>query len=160
MYNTPTKQTELFLGKYQNLDESVISDIDSSILIDSNMTDTQKTRYKEVLKRQYKDLTYMIKDETIDGDSAKVTVEIEVYDFYKELNKAKDNKNENNKDILDDNGKIDESLYINYQLNKLSEAKERVKYTLELSLTKVEDDWKVNDLSNDELEKISGVYAY
>ena len=38
------------------------------------------------MKKQYQNLTYTIKDEEIDGDTAIVKVEIEVYDFNKAMN--------------------------------------------------------------------------
>ena len=42
------------------------------------LSDNQKKDYKELMKKQYQNLTYTIKDEEVDGNNAIVKVEIEV----------------------------------------------------------------------------------
>ena len=98
---------------------------------------------KESLKKHYQNLTYEIKDETVNGNKATVEVEIEVTDFYKALNEGmKDND-------------------IDSKLNLLKDAKDRVKYTLYLKLEKNDDGlWSLNDLSNEDEQKILGMYRY
>ena len=81
--NTPTKKVENFLDNYKNQDETVLTQLKDMISTDSLMNDTQKSTYEDIMKKQYKDMSYVIKDETIDGDTATVTTEIEVYDYYK-----------------------------------------------------------------------------
>ena len=54
----------------------------------------------------------------------------------------------------------DESLFINYRLDRLEEAKEKVKYTIDLTLTKVDEEWVLDDLTNDAEAKLNGVYNY
>ncbi|OLA93175.1 MAG: hypothetical protein BHW63_02550 [Mycoplasma sp. CAG:611_25_7] len=84
--NTPTKKVERYLDNYRNLDETVLTQLDTIVEADTIMTATQKEDYRNILKRQYQNLVYTVKDEIVDGDKAKVTVEIEVYDLYKITN--------------------------------------------------------------------------
>ena len=85
--NTPSRKVEEFLGKYQTMDTSIIKELDDSIE-DIDASDNYKMEYKNLLKKQYQNLSYSIKDENIDGDKASVEVEIEVFDYYNTLEKV------------------------------------------------------------------------
>ena len=85
MGNTPTSKIENLLMKYQKTDEDIISGINGVVDI-QDMSEARKERYKEILAKQYKNLTYKIKDELIDGDNATVVVEIEVLDYKNAIN--------------------------------------------------------------------------
>ena len=87
LMNTPTKQVEAMLNNYVTLDKKVLDDLDNTLLTETIMNNDQKDRYKNILKKQYQNLAYEIKNETIDGDKATVEVEIKVYDYYK-INRA------------------------------------------------------------------------
>lgn len=141
--NTPTKQVEELFNNYQTLDQKVLDDLDVVIAKETSFTNEQKKEYREILKKHYQNLTYEIKDETVNGNKATVEVEIEVTDFYKALNEGmKDND-------------------IDSKLNLLKDAKDRVKYTLYLKLEKNDDGlWSLNDLSNEDEQKILGMYRY
>ena len=115
------------------------------------MTATQKEDYRNILKRQYQNLVYTVKDETVDGDKAKVTVEIEVYDLYKITNEADKYYTTSPDEFKDD---------IDYRLSKLKEAKDKVKYTIEFNLTKVDNVWIIDDINEETRQKIHGLYAY
>ena len=87
--NSPTSKVEELLNKYQTLDNDIKSGIDN-ILREEKLDETQKERYHKVIERQYRNLTYQIKNEKIDGDTAIITTEIEVYDYKKIVNERKD----------------------------------------------------------------------
>lgn len=143
--NTPTKQVEAFLNNYQTLDKKVIDDLDLVVAKETEYTNKQKEKYKDILKKHYQNLTYEIKDETVNGNKATVEVEIEVTDFYNALN--------------NDSDKFDN--YIDKKIDLLDKAKDRVKYTLNLELTKNKDKkWILEDLSYDDEQKILGMYKY
>ena len=76
LMNTPTKKVEYLLSKYQSTDEDVLNQLDETLLTDAILSVEQKDRYKNIIKKQYQDLTYMIKDEAIDGKTAVLEVEI------------------------------------------------------------------------------------
>ena len=54
--NTPTKEVEEFLGKYQTMDDKVMEQLDKVLETDHTMTDTQKEEYKSLMKKQYQNL--------------------------------------------------------------------------------------------------------
>lgn len=193
MDNTPTKKVENFLDSYRNQDETVINQLKDMVDMDNLMNEDQKNTYSDIMKRQYEDLTYEIKDEVIDGDNATVTVEIEVYDYYKVNQEAQNYYNENSnefqddadtddssdglledakegvEDIVDDVEDIAEDAvdaltgdakYVEYRLGKLQEAKDRVKYTIDFTLTKVDDVWTLNEIDDTTRQKIHGLYEH
>ena len=105
MDNTPTKKVEAMLAKYQSLDAGVLEDLDEVVNAEDLFDNDQKDQYREIMKKHYQDLTYTIKDETIDGDNAVVTVEIEVNDYSKVMANADQYLEDNRVDdfvILDD----------------------------------------------------------
>ena len=154
--NTPTKQVEAFLNNYQTLDQKVLNDLDLVINKKTNYNQKQKDEYRKILKKHYQNLTYEIKDETINGDRANVEVEIEVTDYTKALKEANIYL-ENNQNLQEE---TDETKYIDYQLEKLKEAKDTVKYTLNLTLNKENDKWKLEQIDEIEEKKILGIYEY
>lgn len=148
--NTPTSKVEELLMKYQKLDEDITDDI-NEVLEEENLTNEQKERYKKLLEGQYKNLSYKIKNEEIDGDNAIVTIELEVMDY----KKAKEKTEEEYKDIEDYT--VEE--YNNKKLDNLENIKEKVVYTIELTLNKDKNsNWKLNALSNVEKKKLQGMY--
>ena len=161
LMNTPTKRVETMLNNYVTLDEEVVDDLDNTLLEETVMTNEQKSRYKDILKRQYQNLSYEIKDETIDGDTATVEVEIEVYDYRKIIDEADDYLNDNQDEFFFFFGTTtDISKFNDYKLDLLEKAKDKVTYTLNLTLKKVDDKWTLDDLTDTEISKIHGLYAY
>lgn len=188
MSNTPTKKVEKFLNNYKNQDDTVLTQLKEMVDADTLMTDDEKNTYSDILKKQYKDLTYEIKDEKIDGDTATVTAEIEVYDYYKINKESEDYYNANPdkfkddsddslvsdakdavKDAVDDakdavsdakDAITSDSKYVAYRLEKLKDAKDRVKYTIDFTLTKVDDVWTLNDIDDVTRQKIHGLYEH
>ena len=205
MDNTPTKKVENFLDNYKNQDETVLTQLKEMVDTDPLMDETQKGTYTDIMKKQYEYLTYDIKDEVINGDTATVTAEIEVYDYYKinqdaqtyynnnpnEFNNNNDNNNNNNnndnnnnngivgdvvegakdvvegaKDAVEDakdavtDAATGESKFVEYRLGKLKDAKDRVKYTIDFTLTKVDDVWTLNDIDDTTRQKIHGLYEH
>lgn len=145
--NTPTSRVEELFSKYQKLDNDITKEIEA-LLNSETLTEEQSNKYRKVIERQYKNLVYEIKDETIDGDSAIVVTQIEVFDYRKSINEL-DNEN-NNYDILE---------YNNRKIEKLENTKEKVAYTLNINLIKDEDgNWKIERLSDNDIKKIQGMY--
>ena len=158
--STPTKKVEAFFASYQTLEEDVISDLDKLVDNETKFNDEQKRVYKELMKNHYQDLKYEIKDEIVDGDEATVVVEIEVKDYSKILDEAESYLNNNQDDFKNSDGSYDESLFTTYRLNEMQKVDETVKYTLDIYLTKIDTEWRINDLSNTDLMKIQGIYNY
>lgn len=141
---TPKSAVEDMLKKYQSKDEKVMSQLSDIMNSDTIYTSDQKKLYRNAIERQYTDLTYDIKDDEINGNNAIVTVEIEVYDY----------SNVNVSDV----DSSDVEAYNTAKLNAMIGTKERIKYTLELSVTKNGDEWEVDNLTDIERKKIHGLY--
>lgn len=160
MDNTPTKQVEIFFNKYQTLDKEVLNDLDYVVAEEVNFNTEQRERYKDLMKKHYQNITYEIKDSKEDGDKAIVTVEIEVTDYSKTIANANVYLQTNNEEFLDEDGLYDNTKFSDYRLDLLSKTDDKVKYTLDLSLTKIEDKWKLDEISSDVEDKINGIYIY
>lgn len=160
MMNTPVKKVEVFLNKYQMLDDDVVNQLDESLINEDKLTDSAREKYKDVMKKQYQNLVYSIKDETVDGDHASVEVEIEVIDFTKVMTDADEYLIANSDEFKDDNGAIDNDKFIDYKLDKMKDYKEKVKYTVKFTLTKVDKTWQLDEISEEVRQKIHGIYNY
>lgn len=160
MMNTPTKQVEMFFANYQSLDDSVVEQLNKVANEEELFNSTQRKEYVELMKKHYQDLKYEIKDEIVDGDTATVTVEIEVKDYSKTLKDAENYLNENKSEFNNDKNEYDESLFTTYRLEQLKKSTDKVKYTLNIYLTKVDNEWKIDDLSETDRMKINGMYEY
>lgn len=160
LMNTPTKKVEEFLNKYQTMNNAVMDQLNYTLESDYELTDTQKDSYKTMMKKQYKDLIYTIKDETVDGDTATVKVEIEVYDYSKAIKEADNYLTNNQDEFVNEDGSVDREKFLDYKIELMSKSTERVKYTLELKLTKDDGNWKMNDITEIDRQKIHGIYSY
>ena len=157
LLNTPTKKVEMFFNKYQSLDDDVMNQLKDVVNNEISFTKEQGLSYIEIMKKHYQSLKYRIKDEVIDGNTAVVTVEIEVID-YSDILKDADNYLKENESEFMKNGKIDEKLFNDYRLNKLKSANDKVKYTIDMTLTNVDGKWELDEVSRDTKDKIHGVY--
>ena len=142
--NTPTAQVEELLSKYQMLDNEISINY-ISIATDTNLNQDIIKRYEDVIRDQYRNLSYEIKEEIIDGESAIVTTQIEVMDYKTIINKYNRNDYELEK-------------YHDLVLNDLEDATEKITYTIEFNLIKGEEDkWQVNNLTTEEEQKLLGI---
>lgn len=156
--NSPTKRVEEFLNDYQTMDNEVLKQLDDTLNGEDLLTDEHKSAYKEVMKKQYQNLTYTIKDEVIDGDRATVTTEIEVYDYSKAMNDADDYLLKNQKEFADEEGNVDNAKFMTYKIEQIKNVKDKVKYTIPFTLTKKDKEWKLDDISEADRQKIHGIY--
>ena len=147
MSNTPTSKVEELLSKYQKVDTDISSAI-SDVLDEQNFNDNHKERYRKLLENQYKNMTYEIKEERIDGNNATVITEIEVLDYKNAIG-----------DLTFDSTIYTKESYDEEKLNRLENASSKVTYTMELTLTKDKDDnWHLNALTNEQIKKIQGMF--
>ena len=152
--NTPTYKVKAYLDSYNKLDDNLLDDLNNLVDDMKSYSDTQKERYRELMKKHYKDLKYDIKSEKIDGDDATVEVEIEVYDYSKIMN-----KNVDMSEYKKDDGTYDMEAYYNYQLGQLEKVKNKVVYTINFSLKKENGEWTIIEPSEVVKQKIHGIYA-
>ena len=171
---TPTNSVEGFLGKYQSMDSQVLTQLDNIISNDTTMNDNQKADYQALMEKQYQNLSYKIKDENISGDNATVLVEIEVFDYANSILKSREYYNEHrdefesddsyNSDQSDESGEIvggavdDVGAFIDYKIKQLKDVTDKAKYEITFYLSKKDDKWIVEDLSDTDRQKIHGLY--
>lgn len=139
--NTPTAKVEELLGKYQGLSLDFTNGYDMFIgQYDGQYVDA----YKDIVKKQYRNMSYEVKNEEIDGNHAEVTVEIEVMDY---------------KSIVENyTSQRDEDIHKKI-IKELKHVKDKVTYTIIFSVTKNEKDiWEVDSLSDEIIQKLLGIY--
>lgn len=159
MMNTPTKKVEAFLGKYQTMDNDVLEQLDDVIASAGAMTDNQKKEYRELMKKQYQNLSYKIKDEKEDGTNASVEVEIEVYDYGKAISEAETYLTTHREEFLSENKvDIDTNKFLDYKIDKMDSLKDKIKYTINFTLAKVNDKWQLDNISDVDRQKLHGLY--
>lgn len=147
MGNTPTSKVDELFMKYQRLDSDISNGIDA-VLDEQNLTDDHRMRYRKLLENQYRNLSYNVKDEIIDGDNATVVTEIEVIDYRNSIS-----------DLTFDSTIFTKDSFDELKLDRLEQAKDKVTYTIELNLTKDDEGkWKLNALTNEQIKKIQGMY--
>ena len=140
--NTPTSKVEELLGKYQGLKvEYNYQDLVQNDSIPKEI----KNKYKEIIKKQYQSLTYEVKEETIDGNNATVTTEIEVLN-YKEI-----------LDTYDINAINDKKIHKEI-IEKLNKTKDKTVYTIDFTITKSNSNWKLNPITEEQQRKLLGIY--
>ena len=149
---------EKYLNDYKGLNDHVLDDIDE-LVENENLTDKGKEIYREVLKRQYRDLVYTIENEDYDGDTATVTVKITVYDLYKVQKDASNYLSEHPDEFLTD-GEYDNDLYMEYKLEQMRDTNETIQYNVVFQVVKTDGKWYAEQPSDEVLEKIHGVYNY
>lgn len=152
--NTPINKVDAFLSMYKDLDNEVLDDIEYNTELTGLLNENEKKVYKKVLKRQYANMDYDIKDELINGNNAVVEVEVSVYDLYEAEKNSKEYRRNHNEEF------IIESEYYDFLLKNMLETDNRVKYTLTMNLTKKDDKWVVQELNETDIEKLHGMYNY
>ncbi len=148
--NSPTSKVEDLLTKYQTLDKDIEEDIDS-VIDEEVLTTTQKNRYRKLIEKQYRNLSYEIKDERYEGDTATITTQIEVTDYKKEINKI------SSEYLKKDDYTVAE--YNDAKLDALEKAKDKVIYTIDFEVGKDKNgNWNLIGLDNQTIKKILGMY--
>ena len=182
MNESPRQKVSAFLDSYKNQDSTFLSQLEETISNEFT-NDDYRQRYKTLMTNQYKNMAYEIKDEQIEGDNAVVEVEITVYDYASAIRNANDYLNSNpdefkvsnptidmedandetTKDKEDDtlnssNKDYDEDKFMEYKLSQMENVTDTIKYTIEFTLTKTDGKWKIDSLSNADIEKLHGIY--
>ena len=156
--NKAKDAVENYLNDYKGLSSNVLTSIDELVKKES-MEDKHKDTYKEVIKRQYRDLMYTIENEEYNGDNAKVTVKITVYDLYKAQKNASDYLNEHQSEFTN-NGVHDANKYLEYKLEQMKSIKDTISYNIVFKVNKTDGKWVVEQPDEETLEKIHGIYNY
>ena len=101
------------------------------------------------MKKQYQNLSYKIKSEETVRNQAILEVEIEVLNYHDAIERTKKYFSEN---------LIEESDYLDYQLEEMQKVEDFVKYTFTIYLNKVNGIWVMENLTESDRQKIHGLY--
>ena len=135
--NNPTSKVEELLGKYQGLDKTLNYNY-TQLINETNLTKEEKKELEDLIKKQYRNMTYEIKEEKIDGETAIVTTEIEVIDYKKTLS--------TNKNYTD-------------MIKKMKETKDKITYTTDFTITRAKNGkWEIEPLTEEQKLKLLGIY--
>lgn len=175
---TPKQKVSEFLDKYKNQDQSILSQLEE--VVNNEYTNSDyRSRYKTLMTNQYKNLEYKIKDEIVEDNNAVVEAEITVYDYGTAIKNANDYLNSNQGEFMttptieitdandetskDTNNNVtstyDQDKFINYKLTQMENVTNTITYTIQFTLTKVNNEWQMDALSNADMEKLHGIYV-
>ena len=137
--NNPTSKVEEFLGNLQGLNKNI--SYPYTLLTNEEEVDASlKKEYIKIIKNQYQNMSYEIKEETIDGNQATITTEVEVKDFKKIIN---------NYGIITNHEEY---------LKKLKHQKDKVTYTIDFMVIKKDNNWILAPLTEEIQRKLLGIY--
>ncbi len=157
--NTPKSKVTELLKKYNNHSEGIKMEL-GDYLNALDLDEHSLEGYREVYLRQYSDLEYEITDESIDGDTAVVTAKIKVYDYHSGESDINDYIGSNQEEFFGDEDEYDPDKALKYRIEELGKITNKITYTIDFTLTKVNKVWTVDTLTNEQLEKIHGTYAH
>lgn len=157
--NTPKGAVDNYLKKYRNLDSEVLVDLEE-LVKKENLSKEQEEKYRDVLKKQYKDLSFEIVEEEYNDDVSYVTVKVSVYDLYKAQSDASKYLANNPEKFYNENNEYDNSLYLNYKLDEMKNMTDKVEYNVTFTVIKENDKYVVEQPSEEVLQKIHGIYNY
>ena len=147
------------MSKYQRMDSEVLSQLDSIVSNNKDLTDDQKKDYKNLIERQYQNISYKIKDENTSGENATVTVEVETFDYRSALNKSEEYYENNKKKFQKGDGKIDQEKYWDYKISEMKKTEDKIKNEIIFTLHKENDKWILDDISDSDRQKLHGLYG-
>ena len=143
---------EDYLNKFKNHNEEVLKSLDILISYE-NLGKEEQDQYRIIMRRQYHDLQYKTVAEYYNGNEAKITEEIEVYDYLSSKRRAKEYFEEHRDTMTT-------LEYKKLQLDSMYQEKNRIKYTIEFELHYEDDTWKLVSPNYVVLQKIHGIYEY
>ena len=157
--NTARGAVENYMKKYKTLDSEVLVDMENMIR-DEKLNNEEKEKYREILKKQYKDLIFDDLEEEYDDEVSYVTVKIEVYNLYKAESDALVYLENNMNEFYNEDNVYDVDKFTKFKLDRMKETNDRVNYMITFTITKENNKYILSDLTNDDLKKIHGIYNY
>lgn len=148
-----------FFNRYHTLDAVIVDQLNSYVK-GEDLNDSQEEVYKEILRREYTNLEYEIVGEEYVDEESIVHVKIWVYDLYKAQKNALDYFQEHMDEFKDEDGNYDREKFMDYKLEQMKNMNDKKEYELELRVVKEDNGYRVKQLTNEELEKIHGIYNY
>ena len=83
-----------------------------------------------------------------------------MYDLYNSKLESENYMNENQNEFFNDENIFDEEKYMKYKLDEMLKTKNTITHDITFNLTKINDEWKIDNIDREVLEKIHGLYDY
>lgn len=161
--NSPTDVVEDLYTSYQNLDTSVLRELEGFVQKEIYMNEQEKDIYRSLLKKQYQNLSFKIVNEEVLEDMAVVDTEIEVLDYSSSILRSKkyylEHQEEFSDVVVDQNNIFTRSEYIDYMLQELGKVQSKMKYGITFSLHYKNDSWEIEKIYDLDIQKIQGLYS-
>ena len=154
---SPEMAIDTFFEKYRTKDENIITQLTDTIE-NEDLMDEEKENYKSLMEKQYDQFAYVIKDIEVNENKATATVELTVLDYKSGILKAEEELKNNPEKFNGENGEFSEEKYMDYKIEEMTNVTATETHTIELTLTKEAGMWKVDQLSDEDISKLHGLY--
>lgn len=145
-----------YLDSYRNFLPSVSNNL-KNVSDGMNVSNELNNKYFNVYKRQYENLSYEILSEKYDGNHAIVKIKLSVYDYRECENVANEYLNNFPNEFITNNS-YDLVKFVDYKLELMKNQTKRIDYDLEIELYKKNRKWIMNQLSDEKLRMINGLF--
>lgn len=153
---SPQEQVKSYLESYIKTEDSIMDNI--KYPFSTEISTNELVKYKDIMARQYTNLTYSIEKTEEDEKFALVTVNISVVDLKEAYNKATAYVAAHNDDFYDEESNIDPYKLNDYVLETMDSYEEIVNYSIDFNFVKENDEWKLTEIGDDIIKKISGTF--
>lgn len=168
--NQKERYKTLMLNQYKNMEykikdeiiedknavvevEVTVYDYASAIKNSNTYLNEHMDEFKKDTKTTLNEVTEGVKDAT---EKAKDTVE----DAADSVKDAAEKATNDAKNAVENNtSTYDENKFMDYKISAMEKVKDTVKYTIEFTLTKTNNEWQLDPLSNTDIEKLHGIYT-
>lgn len=157
----------LMLNQYKNMEyeikDEIIEDDNAVVEVEITVYDyasalkNSNTYLNEHLDEFKKDSKQTINEVENAAEGVKEGIKDAAEGAKNAADTVKDKVNEA-KDNLTTTTDYDESKYMDYKLSEMEKVTDKVKYTIEFTLTKTNGEWQLDALSNSDIEKLHGIY--
>ena len=158
----------LMLNQYKNMEyeikDEIIEDDNAVVEVEITVYDyasalkNSNTYLNEHLDEFKKDSKQTINEVENAAEGVKEGIKDAAEGAKNAADTVKDKVNET-KDNLTTTTDYDESKYMDYKLSEMEKVTDKVKYTIEFTLTKTNGEWQLDALSNSDIEKLHGIYT-
>lgn len=155
--HTPEEAIDTFFEKYRNKDNDIITQLKDTIE-NEDLIDSSKEEYETLMENQYDQFSYVIKNIEKNDDMATATIELQVLNYKSAILRAEDDLQQNPEKFNDEKGNFSEEKYKIYKIELMKDVDEMTKYTIEINLTKENGMWHVDQLSDEAISKLHGLY--
>lgn len=156
-FQGPEQLTNSYMMAYIKEDSSVINAIQYPF--DDVLNSSQEQRYKEIMKKQYRNMKYTIEDQNIGEVDGQIIVHITIFDFKESYDRANQYVHSHSSSFVKEDGSFDSEKAIDYKLGQLEDSREKIDYSVTFHFFKDSDNhWVMSDLSSSDLEKINGLF--